>query len=269
MSIVRSNHERVSELIRAAAVNIILPRFRALGEGEVDEKEGGELVTVADIESEAWLARHLPELVPGSVVVGEEAVFADRSVFERLSGDAPVWVIDPVDGTWNFANGRPTFAVIVAYVVRGEVEAGWIYEPVSERLAFGARGEGVSLDGRAISLGTAGGTSDFVGTAARYLRERAEAAPETVRQVFPPRCAGNEYIRILSGERSFSAYTKLLPWDHAAGSFLVREAGGHNALLNGGRYDLTRPKGDMLTATSLDVWETIRDVLAPGNADAR
>ncbi|MBN43067.1 MAG: hypothetical protein CL573_06230 [Alphaproteobacteria bacterium] len=94
------------------------------------------------------------------------------------------------------------------------------------------------------------------------MRDRAEAAPHLVRDVFRPRCAGNEYIQILSGERAFSAYTKLLPWDHAAGSFLVREAGGYNALLDGSRYDLNQPKGDMLTACSRDVWEKIRDVLS-------
>jgi fructose-1,6-bisphosphatase/inositol monophosphatase family enzyme len=266
MSQARPDMEAVAELIATAAAEIILPRFRALKDGEVDEKDGGELVTIADIETEAWLTQRLPELVPGSTVVGEEAVFADKSVFDRLSGDDPVWVVDPVDGTWNFANGRSTFAVIVAYVIRGEVEAGWIYEPVSGGLAVGARGDGVRLDGREVALGKAETEADFVGTAARYLRERAEEAPETVREVFRPRCAGHEYVQILSGERAFSAYTKLLPWDHAAGTFLVREAGGHNALLDGGRYDLTKPKGDMLTARSLDVWQRIHAVIASGES---
>ena len=263
MSVPQPDFSRVSELIRTAAAEIILPRFQALGDGEIDEKDGGELVTVADLESEAWLTRHLPDLVPGSVVVGEEAVFADKTLFGRLLEDAPVWVIDPVDGTWNFANGRPTFAVIVAYVVGAEVQAGWIYEPVSERLAFGARGGGVELDGKPVVLGGDVDDGAFIGTAARYLRERAEAAPGTVQEVFRPRCAGNEYVRILSGERAFSAYTKLLPWDHAAGSFLIREAGGHNALLDGEPYDLTQPSGDMLSACSHTVWERVRDVMLP------
>lgn len=255
--------ERVGELIATAAAEIILPRFQALKDDDISEKDGGELVTVADIEAEAWLTERLPEVVPGSTVVGEEAVFADDTLFSRLSGDDPVWVIDPVDGTWNFANGRSTFAVIVAYVIAGEVQAGWIYEPVTETLAVGARGEGVYLAGQAVTLGAAEPESDYVGTAARYLRERAEQSPETVREVFRPRCAGHEYVQILSGERAFSAYTKLLPWDHAAGSFLVREAGGHNALLNGGRYDLSQRTGDMLTARSEDVWHKIAAVMTP------
>tara|TARA_R110002110_G_scaffold260260_1_gene475848 strand:+ start:31713 stop:32516 length:804 start_codon:yes stop_codon:yes gene_type:complete len=266
MSILLPDMDRVVELMKTAAAEIILPRFRALKDGEIDEKDGGELVTVADIETEAWLTKRLPDLVPGSTVVGEEAVFADKSVFDRLAADDPVWVIDPVDGTWNFAKGRETFAVIVAYVVRGEVHAGWIYEPVSEALAIGARGDGVRLSGEDVTLGDGGEETTFVGTAARHLRERAEAAPDTVREVFRPRCAGHEYVQILSGERAFSAYTKLLPWDHAAGSFLVREAGGHNALLDGGRYNLSQPKGDMLTACSHDVWQKVAVAMAPPDA---
>lgn len=269
MSYRRPDMEKVSDLMVTAAAEIILPRFRVLKDGEIDEKDGGEVVTIADIEAEAWLTQRLPDLVPGSTVVGEEAVFADKAVFERLSADEPVWVIDPVDGTWNFANGRSTFAVIIAYVIAGEVEAGWIYEPVSGALAMGARGDGVHLDRQEVVLGQAETETDFVGTAARYLRERAEQAPQTVREVFPPRCAGHEYVQILSGERAFSAYTKLLPWDHAAGSFLVREAGGHNALLDGGQYDLTKPKGDMLTARSHEVWQKIQFVIAAGGNDAQ
>ncbi len=263
MTAIRVDPEAVMTLMKTAAEEIVMPRFRSLKDGEINEKDGGELVTIADLETEKWLTARLPDLLPGSIVVGEEAVFADKAIMDRLAGADPVWVIDPVDGTWNFANGRETFAVIVAYVVHGEVHAGWIYEPVSEALAIGARGDGVRLSGQDVTLGDSGAEAAFVGTAARYLRERAEAAPEIVREVFRPRCAGHEYVQILSGERAFSAYTKLLPWDHAAGSFLVREAGGHNALLDGERYNLSQPKGDMLTACSRDVWQKIAAVMSP------
>ena len=85
--------------MRQVAADIILPRHQKLGEGDITEKDHGELVTVADIETEKWLSRELANLLPGSIVVGEEAAYADRSVFDRLSGDDPVWVIDAIDGT--------------------------------------------------------------------------------------------------------------------------------------------------------------------------
>lgn len=265
MSISFADPERVIDLMKTAAADIIMPRFQSLKDGEIDEKDGGELVTVADIETEKWLTARLPELLPGSVVVGEEAVFADRDVFGRLAGDDPVWVIDPIDGTWNFAHGRPVFAILIALVYRGEVVSGWIYEPVTGTTVIGARGSGVTFDGETVRLGADDRTDGFVGTAARYLFERAETRTDIVDQVFRPNCAGHEYVLILSGERAFSAYTKLLPWDHAAGSFLVREAGGYSALLDKGRYNLAQPKGDLLTAKSAAVWHNVRAVLHEGD----
>ncbi|MBS27489.1 MAG: inositol-1-monophosphatase [Alphaproteobacteria bacterium] len=265
MSVQSPDPNRVVELIAAAAAEIILPRFRALGDGEIDEKDGGELVTVADLETETWLTRELTKLQPGSTVVGEEAVFADRSVFERFNGDAPVWVIDPIDGTWNFAHGREIFAVIIGYVVNGQVAAGWIYEPVLRNVVVGVRGDGVQINGENVELGGKGRDDGYVGTAARHLFVRAEQDSTTIREVFRPNCAGHEYVQILSGERAFSAYTKLMPWDHAAGSFLVREAGGYSALLDRGHYDLARPSGELLTARSREVWQEVHAVIAKGD----
>lgn len=253
--------ERVLELMKTAAAEIVMPRFRSLAEGEIDEKDGGELVTVADIETEKWLTARLPDLLPGSVVVGEEAVFADKQVFARLAGDDPVWVIDPIDGTWNFAHGRSIFAVMVSLVFRGEVIGGWIYEPVHAVEVIGMRGAGVAMNGKAMRLDTADWSGEVVGTAARYLFDRAEAAPDVISQVHRPNCAGHEYVLILSGERAFSAYTKLMPWDHVAGSFLVTEAGGFSALLDEGRYDFAHPDGNLLTATSAEMWHNIRAIL--------
>lgn len=265
MNVAIADPGRVVDLMKTAAAEIIMPRFRTLQDGEIDEKDGGELVTIADIETEKWLTARLPDLLPGSVVVGEEAVFADRNVFARLAGDDPVWVIDPIDGTWNFAHGRSVFAILIALVHRGEVMGGWIYEPVTGTTIVGERGAGVTFDGQRVRLGTDARTDGFVGTAARYLFERAESRADVVNQVFRPNCAGHEYVLILSGERAFSAYTKLMPWDHAAGSFLVGEAGGYSALLDDGRYDLAYPEGDLLTAASPSVWHNIQAVLRQGD----
>ena len=83
--------EKVSELLRQVAADIILPRHRKLGEDDISEKDHGELVTVADLETEKWLSRELAELLPGSRVVGEEAAYVDRKVFDHLSASDPVW----------------------------------------------------------------------------------------------------------------------------------------------------------------------------------
>jgi fructose-1,6-bisphosphatase/inositol monophosphatase family enzyme len=254
--------ETVSALLGQVAKDLILPRHRKLGEGDVIEKDHGELVTVADLETERWLTRELANLLPGSCVVGEEAAYADRTVFERLSDENPVWVIDPIDGTHNFTKGRDIFAIIVALVYSGETVAGWIYEPVGETLALGERGAGVTVDADSVRLGSPAAPARCDGVAARHLFDRADRDDSFIDDVFRPNCAGHEYIQILRGERRFTAYTKLMPWDHAAGSFMVCEAGGYSALLDGSRYDVAHTEGNLLSACDEASWRRVQSILA-------
>ncbi len=125
----------VQRFVEETAAEEIMVRFRRLAEHEIRAKEGGELVTAADIASEARLTRLLQDYLPGSLVVGEEGTSERPEVLELLQGAGPVWLIDPVDGTGNFAAGRPTFAVMVALVEKGVILASWIHEPSLERTA--------------------------------------------------------------------------------------------------------------------------------------
>lgn len=254
--------DKVSELLRQVAADIILPRHRRLGEGDITEKDHGELVTVADIETEKWLSRELTNLLPGSRVVGEEAAYADRKVFEHLSDEDPIWIIDPIDGTHNFTKGSEIFASIVAHVRDGETVAGWIYEPFDGSLAVGETGAGVALDTARVKLGSGQGPGHCDGVAARHLFARAESDETFIEKVYRPNCAGHEYIQIMRGERRFTAYTKLMPWDHAAGSFMIVEAGGHSALLDGSHYDVAHPVGSLLNACDEQSWRRVQSILA-------
>ena len=147
--------ESVARLIEEAAAEEILPRFRKLAAGDVREKKPGDLVTIADEETERRLTAALLALEPGSVVLGEEAAAGDPSVLSRLSHGAPVWVIDPIDGTSNFAEGRPYFAVMVAYIRDDEVCAGWIHDPVNGRTAVAEAGEGAWMGGQRLVVSPA------------------------------------------------------------------------------------------------------------------
>jgi hypothetical protein len=116
--------ERVGVLMMEAAEGAILPHLRALAADEIEEKSPGELVTVADREAEAILAAGLAPLLPGSRVLGEEACSADPRLLDRLA-EGTAWLVDPLDGTANFAAGRPVFAVTVALLRDGETQVGW------------------------------------------------------------------------------------------------------------------------------------------------
>ena len=220
------------------------------------------MVTEADLRSEAWLTPRLADLLPGSMVVGEEAVSNDETVLERLSGDAPVWVIDPVDGTANFAKGLPNFAIIVARVERGETVQGWIYEPASGRLATAERGGGVQLDGRPLSgPAPAEQGARFSGYSPGRLRARIEKYPDRFADVSPSSSAGYEYLELLAGKTDFSAYSRLKPWDHAAGVMMVQEAGGVSQLLNEDRYSPKLQFGQLLSTIQAGIWSDLRDIL--------
>lgn len=255
--------QRVADLIVEAGETIVLPRHRQLEDEDIQEKRKGDLVTVADLETERWLEARLRDLLPGSAVVGEEAVFADPSVLDWLASDDAVWIVDPIDGTWNFAHGRDAFAIIVSLQFGGETVMGWIFEPATGILATGEHSGGAVVDGARVDLAQAQSSGEPVtGTAARYLYERASGAdPRIVAEVFRPSSAGHEYVLILQGVRQFSAYTRLMPWDHAAGSFLLTEAGGVSRLLGGEPYDAQMREGDLLNAASDQTWRTVRRLM--------
>lgn len=258
--------DRVADFIRDTARAVILPRFRALGAGDVREKRPGDYVTIADLEAEAALTRLLTEAAPGSLVVGEEAVAADPDRLQVLAGDDPVWIIDPVDGTGNFAAGRPRFAVIVAYVERGVTEAGWIYDPIAEIMVTATRGGGAWSAGRRLCVTRDVAPADMVGSA--YGRsaggKRAAKALEESGRVGGIRNLGSsglEYMAMALGEAQFSLHSRSLPWDHAAGMMIVAEAGGPATFLDGSAYDPRIDDRTVLAAANEAGFATVRDVL--------
>ena len=136
------NLEAVSKIIITIAKDEILSRFNHLQQNEISEKGMGEIVTAADIQSEIRLAKELTSLIPESKVIGEEEYDQNKSIIERFDGDEPVWVLDPLDGTRNFSQGKPCFCTIVAYCMKNTTYLGWIYDPIKNNMFFAAKGCG-------------------------------------------------------------------------------------------------------------------------------
>ncbi|MEO5337672.1 MAG: inositol monophosphatase [Magnetospirillum sp. WYHS-4] len=229
----------VADIVRAVAAEEILPRFGHLRPDEVTIKSHPhDLVTTADVIAERRLAEALGALVPGSVVVGEEACEKSPALVAALAGDAPCWLVDPVDGTLNFAHADPRFAVIVAFCRGGETLMGWILEPVVGRLAWAAAGEGAWIDGQRLRAAPSAPWGEMVGSlgfrAVKALRKRSGARlPAKILRVG---CTGLDWMDMARGALHFAHYDrKLKPWDHAAGVLMHREAGGHAALVADGR----------------------------------
>ncbi|MEU2657044.1 inositol monophosphatase family protein [Streptomyces sp. NPDC007325] len=264
----------VEEAVRKAAAAEIMPRFRQLADHEIVEKKGPyDLVTVADRAAEEHLTEALTALLPGSVVVGEEAVHADPEVYGRLRGDAPVWIVDPVDGTRQFVHGDPGFCTLVALARHGELLASWTYAPALGELAVAVRGRGAFLNGERIRSGSPApgavlevATSHPDYTTADQKRALLGLVTDGVR---PRPCgsAGLEYLAIARGELAATAFSWELAWDHAAGLLLVAEAGGAQTTVTGEPFRITGGNALPFTAArDAATAERIRALLAGGPA---
>jgi fructose-1,6-bisphosphatase/inositol monophosphatase family enzyme len=253
---------RVARLIAEAAAIEIMPRFRNLAAADIREKSApGDLVTVADEAMERRLTTALRDLLPGSVVIGEEAAATDPAVHDLIAGDDPVWVIDPLDGTANFAAGRAAFGVIVALVLHGDTRMGWIHDPNAGHTATAEYGSGAWLNNErlAVTVPASASASALRGAMATKffpppLREHLNARRSLFKRHRQSHAAG-DYVELVRGRLDFSLYQRTLPWDHAAGALLHAEAGGYSARLDGTPYRPVHRDGGFLAAPDRAVWD--------------
>ena len=180
-------------------------------------------------------------------------------------------MVDPVDGTANFCAGLPLFGVMAAAVVRGEVAAAVIHDPVIDDTALALRGEGAwseTPEGLRTDLRVAapvpvahmGGAASW-----RYLREPLRATVlrnlPRVHSSWDYRCAAHEYRALAAGHWHYLVFNRLMPWDHLPGWLLHREAGGWSAQLDGTPYRPGSTTGGLLCAPDRGSWEALHAAL--------
>ncbi|MDX2931447.1 inositol monophosphatase family protein [Streptomyces ipomoeae] len=256
----------VEEAIRKAAAAEIMPRFRQLAAHEVDQKSGPhDLVTDADRKAELHLTEALAELLPGSVVVGEEAVHANPASYDAIRGEAPVWIVDPVDGTRPFVRGEPGFCTLVALAQSGVLRASWTYAPALDRLAVAIRGQGATLDGEPLRAGSPEPGRDLEVATSHpdyTTEEQKEALLGLWTEGVAPRACGSaglEYLAVARGRLDATAFSWEAAWDHAAGLLLVEEAGGAHLTRTGEPFRITG--GNALPFTAARDTATARRVV--------
>jgi fructose-1,6-bisphosphatase/inositol monophosphatase family enzyme len=263
---------RIGEILSRAAEAEIMPRFRRVTDEQVREKSSRfDVVTDADEAAERAIAAGLTAAFPAGLVIGEEAAAKDDTLIGRIATADLAFILDPIDGTKNFVAGLPLFGVMVAAAVRGEVVFGAVHDPVRGDTAFALRGEGAWMQGevgaradlrvaRAVPVAE---MDAIVGT--NFLPEPLRS---TVNGNLPRvgvsswlRCAAHEYRMAAAGHCHLLFYNKLMPWDHAAGWLLHREAGGHGAHFDGSAYRPTHLTGGLICAPDEASWRLARDAL--------
>lgn len=242
-----------------------MTRFRRLAANDVWMKGVDDIVTTADTAVERELSAELRELVPGSVVVGEEATHHAPDLLRRVTTHESVWVIDPMDGTRHFAAGEGPFAIVVGLLQHGTVRAGWIYLPLEECMLAGDGPGGVTIDGAPVTVpGVPLARSDTPLRGALHaqwfpdeIAKRIVAAPNLQRTDHRDRCSAQHYVDLVRGRDHFALFHTTLPWDHAAGTFLLRNAGGVARRLDGSEYKPGDEQIGLLVAASDAVWHVV------------
>jgi len=255
----------VAVLMEQVAAEVVLPRYRNLAAHEVEEKSAGELVTIADRESELRLNEGLARLLPEAGLVGEEACAADPALVNKLSSGLN-WLVDPIDGTGNFAAGKAPFGIMIALVDGGETQAGWLFDPLSGRLCHAARGKGATIDGEPVRAKESGAPLPIAGLSLLFVDPQArqgliDRATSRLEMVDIPRCAAEQYPRIVLGVNDLAMFERTLPWDHAPGALFVTEAGGRVARPDGTPYRPDQTGTGMIAAASPAMWERAAAIL--------
>jgi fructose-1,6-bisphosphatase/inositol monophosphatase family enzyme len=263
---------QVGEILAGAARAEIMPRFRKLTTAEVRQKSSAfDVVTDADEAAEAMISAELKAAFPGALVIGEEGAHRDPALLQAIATADLAFVVDPIDGTRNFMSNLPLFGVMAAATVRGEILAGVIHDPVCRDWAYAMRGGGAWIedeDGRRVALRVAepvpvSKMEGVVGTTflPEPLRSTVNANLSRLGTTTWLRCAAHEYRLAAAGYCHLLFYNKLMPWDHAAGWLLHREAGGYSAHFDGTPYLPTHLSGGLLYAPDEASWRLARDAL--------
>lgn len=257
--------EEVIQAIRDIADTEVMPRFKNLQEGDIAEKAPGDFVTIADEQSELAFTKRLPTLLEGSLVVGEEAVAKDLSVLETFAQDKPVWVIDPIDGTYNFKSGRSHFGILISLVQQGVTQMGFLFDAPKNQCFYAIKGQGAfdengdKIDfpsARQASRTTAAEMTGFAGGAQPWHFKKLN---DYVGELVNIRCSLHDALHFMRGDGDFILWHKTTPWDQAGTTLMSEELGGYVSYLDGEKYKpVNAPQNKLLlVASSEENWHKV------------
>lgn len=251
-------HAAVESLMRRVADTAILPHYQTLAAHQIEAKAADDVVTVADKLSEEMLTEGLAKIID-LPVVGEEAAHADPAVLDRLTGDC--WIVDPLDGTRNFARGAAPFGVLVAMASGGVCHTGWILDVLTGRFCLAHQGKGAWVDGEKITARVTGEEQPVAAISMLFMDQAKRAAimdhiAPHYRLVDVPYCAAEQYPRLALGANDVSIFERTLAWDHAAGVLWLNEAGGKACRPDGSPYRVDeQDRKGLIGAASPALWD--------------
>ena len=229
-------------------------------------KDRSDFVTEVDREAERMISADLTAAVPGSIVIGEElspsAVSGERSAIS--------WIVDPLDGTTNFLHRFPTYAVSIAAAQNGELLAGVVHHVPLDTVYTATKGGGAFQDGVRLEVSpNADPKHALIGTGIPFkdmsqwpvYAKQIQAIASGTAGIRRPGSAALDLCDVAAGRYEGFWETRLAPWDIAAGTLIVREAGGKVTDFDGSE-DVLRHTSLVAGNLSIHAWimKTLRDI---------
>lgn len=229
--------DKLHSLVRQIAMAEVMPRFL---NASISRKADGSLLTEADLAAQAAFAATLPELID-CPMLGEEMTAQRQQELWQHSQNG-LWVVDPIDGTNNFINGLPHFALSCAFIQNGRAQLGVVYNPVSDECFYAKHGKGAYLNGRLLPLRSVEKHlhEAIAGVEIKYLRSgKLSSRMNTLAPFGSLRSMGSstlDWCYLAAGRYDIYVHGGQKLWDYAAGALIFEEAGGHLATLEGDEF---------------------------------
>ena len=238
----------------------------------IQKKGPIDLVTAADLEVERYFREMIGARFPSHQVLGEEG--ASGAVPSRTAAAPFRWIIDPIDGTTNFAHGLALFCVSIALEVNGQIEVAVVHDPVAEELFTAERGEGAWLNGSRLRVSPQRHLIDslivtgFPYTIAERRRRQVEVFSAFLGHTRGVRRLGSAALDLsyVAAGRFEAFYEEQLhAWDIAAGILIVEEAGGR--VTDYGEQPVDLFTGQIIASNGL-IHEQVRHIVTVGRDEA-
>ena len=261
----------ISELLVEVNKSIILKYYKNLSSKHIDTKSSDDdFVSIADKESEIYIVKNLIGFLNINQYIGEETSYSNKDDHKLLKKNGLYWVIDPIDGTKNYINGKNEFCSMISLVFNSIPIASFVYCPLKDLLVYAFKGFGTyslkiktkKIDQLRIQQNSFTNIVGSGGTKGIHepLRQKVlQNLRKYTNRLFIG-SAGIEAIMLASNETQFVFHGRVTPWDHSPLDLIIKESGGCVYMLNDKTEFNIFSEGPILAASNDQIWENIRSL---------
>ena len=253
--------------------NIILHYYKNLKSEDISTKTSNDdFVSIADKKSEEFIKSHLKGFLDVSDILGEETAYLDKQ-YARYMDKSLLWVVDPIDGTKNYINGKENFCSMISLVSCTLPIATFIYYPLKNIFVYAFKNYGAFIVDTNNNIST-----KLLIKPSNTLKKKGSGGTKGIPEDYRPSIlnnlktsterlfigsAGIETIMLAKNEIQFIFHGRVTPWDHSPMDLITKEAGGCVYMaIDKGKFNI-KSKGAILATSNIQIWNNIRDLIIP------